>query len=539
MVLIPGAVRFFGRVASLISRRKHGPLLGHGAEEFGAGLGEERGVDDDALGEGRVLLEAQPAGEERWPTSQMTRFLATAWPQPTSCKLRRASAGVADEEAETWGQPEKEAGEAGEVFALIAPGRGRSGRRRRGGAAGVGSRSVRGRWTSPAITSFGSGEGFNAFLLTGLSSLVARPGASSLTCDSRPSPTFPCALPWSHGRARSGSVGGDRSGPGVVMDDQCILIAGGDGFLGQALVGRLLARGARIVVIDDHSTSIPRIPRTRCAVVEADVCTVDLESLQRPSAILHLASPAAPRCFAARPRVIAPNVCGTERLVELALRHGARLLFASSSEVYGLGSGDARPFHEVDLFIDQGHSGRACYAAAKRLGEEIVVAGRERGLDATCLRIFNVYGPGMDPTLPGEGRVVANFLHAIRTRAPLPIHGDGHQVRSFLWIDDFVDAILGLLALREPLPSAINVGRDEPVEILELARTLERALGRSLTHRLHTRPAEGTRWRSPDASKLRALTGWQPRVSLAEGLSRLLAEQLATDASDMEASACR
>jgi UDP-glucuronate decarboxylase len=252
------------------------------------------------------------------------------------------------------------------------------------------------------------------------------------------------------------------------------------------------------------------------------------------TAILHLASPAAPHCFASRPRVIAPNVQGTERLVELALRHDARLLFASSSEVYGLGSGDAQPFREVDPFIDRGHSGRACYAAAKRLGEEIVVAGREHGLDATCLRIFNVYGPGMDPTLPGDGRVVANFLHAVRTRQPLPIHGDGHQVRSFLWIDDFVDAVLALIVLSGPLPPALNVGRDEPVEILELARTLERALGRALSRRLEVKPDEGTRWRCPDASRLRALTGWQPRISLAEGLTRLLHTELR----DSEVHAC-
>ena len=179
-------------------------------------------------------------------------------------------------------------------------------------------------------------------------------------------------------------------------------------------------------------------------------------------------------------------------------------------------------FVEDDTFVDHGHGGRSCYAGAKRLGEEIVVGGRERGLDATCLRIFNVYGPGMDPTLPGEGRVVANFLHAVRAGQALPIYGDGRQVRSFLWIDDFVDAVETLLEHPGPLPAVLNVGREEPVQILELAGALERAVGRDLPRRLHVRPAEGTRWRGPDTSRLRELTGWRAKVSLQEGLTRLL-----------------
>lgn len=301
-----------------------------------------------------------------------------------------------------------------------------------------------------------------------------------------------------------------------------ILISGGDGFLGRALARRLLSGGACLDVIDDHSTSLPQASRSRCRVVEADICAASFDALETPDAIIHLASPAAPSCFADRSRVIAPNVRGTERLVELASRCGARLLFASSSEVYGLGTGDARPFREDDPFVDHGHGGRSCYATAKRLGEEIVVAGRERGLDATCLRIFNVYGPGMDPTLPGDGRVVANFLHAVRGGQPLPIYGDGHQVRSFLWIDDFVDAVEAVLDHPGPLPPVLNVGRDEPVQILELADALERALGRELPRRLHVRPADGTRWRSPDTSRLRELTGWRAKVSLQAGLQRLL-----------------
>lgn len=317
-----------------------------------------------------------------------------------------------------------------------------------------------------------------------------------------------------------------------------VLIAGGDGFLGRAIVRRLVGAGAHIYVVDDHSTSVPQASQPRCVVIEADISSTSLDEIPPPTAIIHLASPAAPSCFSARSRIIAPNVSGTERLVDLALRCHARLLFASSSEVYGLASGELRPFREDDPFLDQGHSGRSCYAAAKRLGEEIVIAGREQGLEATCLRIFNVYGPGMDPTLPGEGRVIANFLHAVRTGQPLPIHGNGQQVRSFLWIDDFVDAVLALLDAPGELPPAINVGRDEPVRILDLACTFERALGRVLPRQLEVQPAEGTRWRRPDASRLRELTGWRPKISLQEGVERLLADVPMSEFAQQEVRAC-
>jgi nucleoside-diphosphate-sugar epimerase len=166
---------------------------------------------------------------------------------------------------------------------------------------------------------------------------------------------------------------------------------------------------------------------------------------------------------------------------------------------------------------------RSCYAAAKRIGEELVAAARAEGVDAASLRLFNVYGPGMDPTLPGYGRVVPNFIRAAAGGKPLTIHGDGGQVRSFLWIADLVAAVRALLGHPEPLPPVVNVGCDEPVTIEQLAATVEHVVGRWLGRRHSPRMPDDPDWRRPDCSLLRSLTDWSPRTSLAEGLRRVLA----------------
>lgn len=306
------------------------------------------------------------------------------------------------------------------------------------------------------------------------------------------------------------------------------LIAGGDGFLGRALTRRLLDRGDYVWIIDDHSTSQPQAAHPRLVVHEADVCATKDRELPSLDAVLHFASPAAPALFVRRTRVVAPNVQGTQCLLDLARQWEARFIYASSSEVYGLAADVRRPFGEDDPFHDQPHSARACYAAAKRLGEELVVAARDDGVDALALRIFNVYGPGMDPTISGDGRVIPNFLRAVRRGEALPIYGDGQQVRSFLWIEDFVDAVVTLLDHPQRLPTALNLGRDEPVRVLDLADAVEHALGCPVARALHVRPAQGTRWRRPDCTRLRDLTGWVPKVALHEGL-----RQLVTGAEDL------
>jgi len=320
-----------------------------------------------------------------------------------------------------------------------------------------------------------------------------------------------------------------------------VLISGGDGFLGRALCRYFTAHGRPVVVIDDHSSSGPQPPRRFRRVIDADVARVEREAIPRVSAVLHLASPATPALFACNAmRIMRSNIAGTEALAEIARRDGCRMLFTSTSEVYGTGDPSGPPdqaFHEEQPVAHRNLTTRSCYAAAKRVGEEIVLAARRSGLDAASLRLFNVYGPGMDPTLSTYGRVVPCFLGAVERGEPLPIHGEGHQVRSFLWVDDFVEAVAGLVDYRGELPPVLNVGRDEPIRIEDLARLFERAAGETLGRRRLPRPVDDPDWRRPDCTRIRKLIGWAPAVSIAEGV-RLLVDEI-HDIRRRDVAACR
>ncbi len=325
----------------------------------------------------------------------------------------------------------------------------------------------------------------------------------------------------------------------TLFDRGPVVISGGDGFLGQALTRRLVSLGARVCVIDNHVTSVPgpRLPgvqRWNC-----DVSDVEIGDLPTASLVLHLASVAIPGEFGKYANsIMRANTDGTRRMLALARRDSARFVFASTSEVYGdaiEAIDEHRGIHESDLCTSRLLTGRSVYSTAKRMGEEWVAQARLEGADATSIRIFNVYGPGMDPLHVGEGRVVPNFLHCAKAGLPLPIHGDGSQIRSFLWIEDFVDAVLSILTYEGPLPDVLNVGVDEPVTIRRLAELVESACGVECRRHYTQRPGHDPDWRRPNASRLTELTGWQSTTSLAEGLRRLAAPEPDLSASDPSA----
>jgi nucleoside-diphosphate-sugar epimerase len=315
-----------------------------------------------------------------------------------------------------------------------------------------------------------------------------------------------------------------------------VLVAGGDGFIGNHLVRALRSAGAEVTIVDDHSTSRPSFdPNVR--IIERDVSALDVSELPGVNAIVHLASPAAPHLFEAEAlAVISANTLGTQRLLSLAERDGCRLLFASSSEVYGQ-SGSGSALREDQPTTHGMLTGRSVYGAAKRLGEELVLAARKRGIDGVSVRLFNVYGPGMDPTMGTYARVIPNFVRAALMGRPLPMEGDGSQVRSFTWIDDVVDGFLRLLDFPTSLPAALNLGRDEAISILELAQLVEDAVGKKLEREWRPRVPDDPNWRRPDASLLSKLVEWTPRVGLREGLTRLVAHEAAREVE--RSAACR
>jgi len=302
------------------------------------------------------------------------------------------------------------------------------------------------------------------------------------------------------------------------------VVTGGDGFIGRHLVKRLAEDGNNVIVIDNHITSHPSEPRGGVQSLELNVESVEPALFEEVDGIFHMASIAAPRLFIEHPMaVIKPNVHGTERMVDLAEHFSCRLIFTSSSETYGSG-GRQTPFTKMsENHISKHHilSEKSPYSTSKLMGEEIVREARLRGIDAIAVRLFNVYGAGMDPTLQGRGRVIPNFKNALELGLPIPIEGDGSQSRTFTWIDDVVEGLVEMMRLEENPPLVVNMGSESPITIMELAQTMADAIGVKPQFEYTERLSGDPDWRCPDCSLLRSTIGWSPQTSLQEGLRRL------------------
>lgn len=309
-----------------------------------------------------------------------------------------------------------------------------------------------------------------------------------------------------------------------------VLIAGGDGFIGRAITDELLARGIEVIVLDNHITSFPRkISDPKFYRIIKDVCEIDEMEIPRVSGIIHLASIASPLVYKNDPeKVIQANTIGTQKLIELARRDQVKILFASSSEVYG----DIRPETPgegiSESHISRTHllTSRSCYSTAKKLGEELILNYRRQGGLGTNLRLFNIYGQGMDTKNPGYGRVIPNFIDQVSRGQPVTVFGDGGQVRSFLWIEEAVQGILKLFFDDIPLPPAVNIGNDETIKIIDLAEKIARIIGLPLSVNYFPMDIDDPQWRKPDLQLIKSLIAWKPQVSLEEGLKKIIKEKM-------------
>lgn len=306
------------------------------------------------------------------------------------------------------------------------------------------------------------------------------------------------------------------------------LVAGGAGFIGSHLIDRLVERGDVVVCVDDLSTgrrsNIAHLEgRQGFRFVEADVTWPDLADRIAPAlatlgrtrvdAVLHLASPASPPAYLARPiETLEVGSTGTRRLLDLAVRDRARFLLASTSEVYGdpLEHPQAERYHG-----NVNPTGpRSCYDEAKRFAEALTVAyARVHGVEVRIARIFNTYGPRMRPD---DGRVVTNFIHQALDGAPLTIYGDGSQTRSFCHVDDEVAGLLALLDGDEPGP--VNIGNPDEVTVREFAERVIELTGSSSTIEYLDLPDDDPKVRRPDISLATTRLGWAPRIGLTTGL---------------------
>jgi nucleoside-diphosphate-sugar epimerase len=305
-----------------------------------------------------------------------------------------------------------------------------------------------------------------------------------------------------------------------------VLVTGAAGFLGSHLVDRLLADGDRVVGVDNFVTGSPanleHIGRDRpFEFVDADVSLpwTWAQNAEKPDLIMHFASPASPVDYGREPlATMSVNAVGAMHGVALANASGARLLFASTSEVYG--DPLEHPQRETYWGNVNPIGVRACYDEAKRYAEAYVTSAiRTLGIDARIVRIFNTYGPRMQP---GDGRVIPNFCLAALAGQPLTVYGNGRQTRSFCYVSDLVEGIVRFAKRDAVAERVVNLGNPDEFTINELAGILSEVAGVPLETIACELPPDDPTRRRPDIGRARAQLGWEPKVALREGLSATL-----------------
>ena len=298
------------------------------------------------------------------------------------------------------------------------------------------------------------------------------------------------------------------------------LVTGAAGFLGSHLTDRLLAEGHSVLGVDNLSTgdagNLSHLANDAHFRFEhLDICVpfdpgpVDY--------VFNLASPASPLEYLRMGiETLRVGSVGTENALEIALRHSAGFLHASTSECYG----DPLVHPQTEEYWGNVNpvGPRSVYDEAKRYAEALVMAyHRTHGLNTHLVRIFNTYGPRLHP---GDGRVISNFMmQALRGEA-LTVYGDGSLTRSFCYVDDLIDGILCLAKSDEHLP--VNIGNPDEFTILECAKAVLVVTGSSSEIVFKPLPQDDPTRRKPDIGKARALLAWEPQVALADGLKKSL-----------------
>jgi len=298
------------------------------------------------------------------------------------------------------------------------------------------------------------------------------------------------------------------------------VVTGGAGFIGSHLCRALRARDWEVVAVDDFSSGrranvddLLDVPGFE--LVEHDVVH-GIPIAGSVDAVLHLASPASPPLYLARPlATLDVGSIGTQHALELARKHdGARFLLASTSEVYGDPLVHPQPESYWGNVNPVGP--RAVYDEAKRFAEATTTAYRGvYGMDTKIARIFNTYGPGLQPD---DGRVISNFLAQALDGRPLTVYGDGTQTRSFCYVEDEVDGLVRLLESTHVGP--MNIGNPGEYTVLELAETVLDVTGSRSPIEFRPLPHDDPRQRCPDISLASRVLGWRPRIDLREGLAR-------------------
>jgi dTDP-glucose 4,6-dehydratase len=296
------------------------------------------------------------------------------------------------------------------------------------------------------------------------------------------------------------------------------IVLGGAGFIGSHVVDRLLQRGDEVVAVDNLLTgrrdnAERHRANPRYTFLEHDICR-PIPVSGRAGVVFNLASPASPVDYARLPlETLEVGSSGTRNALDLARGAGAILFHASTSEVYG--DPLQHPQRE-DYFGNVNPIGpRACYDEAKRFAEALVSSyARVHGIPVRMARIFNTYGPRMRSD---DGRVVPAFIVEALRGEDFTVFGDGTQTRSFCYVDDLVAGFLALLEKGDGRP--VNLGNPLEMTLIELAETMRKVVGKGGRIRsVRPLPENDPRQRRPDITRARTLLGWEPKVSLEEGL---------------------
>ena len=300
-----------------------------------------------------------------------------------------------------------------------------------------------------------------------------------------------------------------------------VLVTGAAGFLGSHLCDRLLAQGHRVVGMDNFITgaaaNVAHLRDQRDFQFVLHDVTNFIEVQGPLDGVLHFASPASPVDYLELPiQTLKVGSLGTHKALGLAKAKRARFLLASTSEVYG----DPLVHPQPESYW--GHVNpvgpRGVYDEAKRFAEAITMAyHRFHGLDTRIVRIFNTYGPRMRPN---DGRVVSNFIVQALRGEPLTVYGDGSQTRSFCYVDDLIDGIVRLFERGDADPT--NIGNPHEFTVRQLAELVLRHTGSRSPIVERPLPVDDPKVRQPDIARARATLGWDPQISLDQGLQRTI-----------------
>jgi len=301
-----------------------------------------------------------------------------------------------------------------------------------------------------------------------------------------------------------------------------VLVTGGAGFLGSHLCMRLLKQGCDVLCVDNYFTGSRRN-------IEPLLGTPGFETIRHDitfplylevDEIYNLACPASPIQYQRDPvQTTKSCVMGAINMLGLAKRLRARILQASTSEIYG--DPEVSPQHEEYRGLVNTTGPRACYDEGKRCAETLFFDyKRQHGVEIRVARIFNTYGPNMHPD---DGRVVSSFIVQALKNEPITIYGSGQQTRSFCYVDDLIDGLAHLMNVDRDPEGAVNLGNPEEVTIAEIAELIKSLVGSHSPLKFMPLPTDDPRRRCPDITRAKEMLHWTPKVDLREGLTRTIA----------------